>query len=101
MSAIDLTLYGIIAVLVGGLIIWFLFYAFSDQTKPPSNLTQETLERLVGSKGHATSDITDLTGTAFVNNEEYSARTSKGPIQKGTHVKVTETDGMTLIVEKE
>jgi hypothetical protein len=47
MSDVDVALLGIIAVIVGGLIIWFIFYAFSGQTKPPSNLTQETLRRLV------------------------------------------------------
>jgi len=29
MSAIDVALYGIIAVIVGGIVLWFLFYAFS------------------------------------------------------------------------
>lgn len=100
MSAIDITLYGIIAVIVGGLIVWFLFYAFSGQTKPPSNLTEETLKRLIGSTGHATSDITEFIGTVLVNSEEFSAKTSKGTIQKGTLVRVRETDGLKLLVEK-
>jgi membrane protein implicated in regulation of membrane protease activity len=100
MSAIDIALYGIIAVIVGGLVIWFLFYAFSGQTKPPSNLTEETLKRLIGSTGRATSDITESTGTVLVNSEEFSAKTSKGMIQKGTGVTVRETDGLTLMVEK-
>ncbi|HEV2120403.1 MAG TPA: NfeD family protein [Candidatus Bathyarchaeia archaeon] len=100
MSAIDVVLYGIIAVIAGGLVIWFLFYAFSGQTKPPSNLTQETLKRLVGSTGRATSDISESTGTVLVNSEEYSAKTSQGTIQKGTQVRVKETDGFTLMVEK-
>jgi prolipoprotein diacylglyceryltransferase len=63
MSVVDIALWGIIAVIVGGLIIWFLFYAFSGQTKPPSNLTEETLKRLVGSIGRASSDVTESTGT--------------------------------------
>jgi membrane protein implicated in regulation of membrane protease activity len=100
MSALDVALYGIIAVIVGGIVLWFLFYAFSGQTKPPSNLTEETLMRLVGSTGRATSDITESTGTVLVNSEEFSAKTSKGMIQKGTHVRVRETDGVTLLVEK-
>lgn len=100
MSAVDIALWGIIAVIVGGLILWFIFYAFSGQTKPPSNLTEETLRRLVGSIGRATSDITESTGTVFVNSEEFSAKTSKGIVQKGTRVKVTETDGLTLLVER-
>jgi membrane protein implicated in regulation of membrane protease activity len=100
MSAVDVALYSIIAVIVGGLVIWFLFYAFSGQTKPPSNLTEETLKRLIGSTGRATSDITESTGTVLVNSEEFSAKTSKGIIQKGTHVRVRETDGLTLLVEK-
>ncbi len=100
MSAVDLALWSIIAVIGGGLIIWFLIYTFSGQTKPPSNLTEETLKRLVGSTGRATSDITETTGTVFVNSEEYSAKTSEGMIQKGTHVRVMETDGLTLLVEK-
>ena len=100
MSDIDIALYGIIAVIVGGLVIWFLFYAFSGQTKPPSNLTEETLNRLIGSTGRATSDITESTGTVLVNSEEFSAKTSKGMIQKGTLVKVIETDGLILLVEK-
>src|SRR5712692_1563322 len=99
MSAIDVALWGIIAAIVGGLIIWFIFYAFSGQTKPPSNLTQETLKRLVESTGRATSDVTTSTGTVLVNSEEYSAKTLKGIIQKGTSVRVTETDGLTLLVE--
>ena len=69
MSAVDVALWGIIAAIVGGLIIWFIFYAFSGQTKPPSNLTQETLKRLVGSTGRATSDVTESTGTVLVNSE--------------------------------
>ncbi len=100
MSAVDVALSGIIAVIAGGLIIWFIFYAFLGQTKPPSNLTQETLKRLVGSTGRATSDVTESTGTVLVNSEEYSAKTPKGIIQKGTSVRVTETDGLTLLVEK-
>ncbi len=100
MSAIDVALYGIIAVIVGGLVIWFLFYAFSGQTKPPSNLTEETLKRLIGSTGRATSDITESTGAVLVNSEEFSAKTSKEMIQKGTLVKVRETDGLMLLVEK-
>ena len=100
MSAVDLALWAIIAVIGGGLIIWFLIYTFSGQTKPPSNLTEETLKRLVGSTGRATSDITETTGTVFVNSEEYSAKTAEGMIQKGTHVRVMETDGLTLLVEK-
>jgi membrane-bound ClpP family serine protease len=100
MSAIDVALYSIIAVIVGGIVLWFLFYAFSGQTKPPSNLTEATLKRLIGSTGRATSDITESTGTVLVKSEEFSAKTSKGIIQKGTHVRVTETDGLTLLVEK-
>jgi membrane-bound ClpP family serine protease len=100
MSAIDVALYSIIAVIVGGIVLWFLFYAFSGQTKPPSNLTEATLKRLIGSTGRATSDITESTGTVLVNSEEFSAKTSKGMIQKGTHVRVTETEGLTLLVEK-
>ncbi|TMI08233.1 hypothetical protein E6H34_05185 [Candidatus Bathyarchaeota archaeon] len=99
MSAIDLALYGIIAVIVGGFVLWFLFYAFSGETKPPSNLTEETLKRLIGSTGRATSDITESTGTVLVNSEEFSAKTSSGMIQKGTLVKVRETDGLVLLVE--
>ncbi len=100
MSAIDVALYSIIAVIVGGIVLWFLFYAFSGQTKPPSNLTEATLKRLIGSTGRATSDITESTGTVLVNSEEFSAKTSKGMIRKGTHVRVTEIDGLTLLVEK-
>jgi membrane-bound ClpP family serine protease len=100
MSAIDIALYGIIAVIVGGLVVWFLFYAFAGQTKPPSNLTEETLKRLTGSTGRATSDITESTGTVLVNSEEFSAKTSKGMIPKGTKVRVVETSGLALVVEK-
>lgn len=100
MSVVDVALYSIIAVIVGGLVIWFIFYAFSGQTKPPSNLTEDALKRLIGSTGRATSDITELTGTVFVNNEEYSAKTTKGMIPKGASIRVTETDGFTLRVEK-
>jgi len=70
MSAVDVALWGIIAAIVGGLIIWFIFYAFSGQTKPPSNLTQETMKSQVGSTGRATSDVTESTGTVLVNSEE-------------------------------
>jgi len=100
MSAVDVALWGIIVVFVGGLVLWFLFYAFSGQTKPPSNLTEETLKRLIGSAGLATSDITESTDTVLVTSEEFSAKTSKGTIQKGSHVRVMETDGLTLLVEK-
>ncbi|HZY47011.1 MAG TPA: NfeD family protein [Candidatus Bathyarchaeia archaeon] len=100
MSAVDIALYGLIAVIGGGIVVWFIFYAFAGQTKPPSNLTEETLRRLIGSTGRATSDITEITGTVFVNSEEYSAKTSQGLISKGTSVRVTETRGLTLLVEK-
>ena len=100
MSAIDVALWGIIAAIVGGFVIWFLFYAFSGQAKPPSNLTEETLKTLIGSTGRATSDVTESTGTVFVNSEEFSAKTAKGILQKGTIVRVMETDGLTLLVEK-
>jgi membrane-bound ClpP family serine protease len=100
MSALDIALYGIIAVIVGGIVVWFLFYAFAGQTKPPSNLTEETLKRLIGSAGRATSDVTESTGTVLVNSEEYSARTSKGMIPKGTQVRVVETNALALVVEK-
>src|SRR6266851_8114633 len=100
MSAIDVALYSIIAVIVGGIVLWFLFYAFSGQTKPPSNLTEATLKRLIGSTGRATSDITESTGMVLVNSEEFSAKTSKGMIQKGNLVIVRETDGLALMVEK-
>src|SRR2546428_9488134 len=101
MSAIDIALYGIIAVFVGVLVLWFLFYAFSGQDKPQSNLTEETLKRLIGSTGRATSDITESTGTVLAISEEFSAKTSKEMIQKGTLVKVRENDGLILLVEKE
>jgi membrane-bound ClpP family serine protease len=100
LSAVDFVLYGLIAVITGGLIIWFIFYAFSGQTKPPSNLTEETLARLIGSNGRATSGITEVTGTVFVNNEEFSAKTLKGVIQKGSLVRIKETRGLTLLVEQ-
>src|SRR6266567_1295098 len=74
--------------------------ALWGQTKPLSNLTQETLKRLVGSSGRATSDVTESIGTVLVNSEEYSAKTSRGIIQRGTSVRVGETDGLTLLVEK-
>ncbi len=100
MSAVDVALWGIVALIVGGLVLWFLFYAFSGQTKPASNLTEETLKRLIGSTGRATSDVTESTGTVLVNSEEFSAKTPNGMIQKGTRVRVTETDGLTLLIEK-
>ncbi len=100
MSAVDVALYSIIAVVVGGFIIWFLFYAFSGQTKPVSNLTEETFKRLIGSTGRATSDITESTGTVLVNSEEFSAKTSGAMIEKETRVRIIETDGLTLVVER-
>ena len=81
MSAVDVALWGIIAAIAGGLIIWLIFYAFSDQTKPPSNLTEETLKRLVGSTGRATSDVSESTGTVLVKSED-TLRRVKGIIQK-------------------
>ena len=101
MSAVDVAFWTIIAVVGGGLIIWFLFYTFSGQTTAPSNVTSESLrKRLVGSIGRATSDITLSTGTVLVNSEEFSAKTSRETIQKGANVKVVETEGFTLVVEK-
>lgn len=101
MSAVDIALWGIIAAIVAGFVLWFLFSAFSGQTSPPSNLTEETLKRLVGSTGRATSDITESTGTVLVNSEEFSAKMERGMAQKGTRVRVTKTDGLTIVVEKE
>ena len=31
MSALDVALYSIFAVIVGGIVLWFLFYAFSGR----------------------------------------------------------------------
>jgi len=78
MSAVDVALWGIIAAIVGGLIIWFIFYAFSGQTKPPSNLTQETLKRLVGSTGRATSDVTESTGHSACEQRGVLCQDAKG-----------------------
>ena len=101
MSAFDVALWAIIAVVAGALIIWLIIYAFSGQTTAPFNLTAESLKKkLVGSTGHATSDITQSTGTVLVNSEEFSAKTSGETIQKGANVRVVETEGLTLVVEK-
>ena len=101
MSAADVALWAIIAVVTGALIIWFLIYAFSGQTATPSNVTAESLKkRLVGSTGHATSDITRSIGTVLVNSEEFSAKTLGETIQKGAQVRVVETEGFTLVVDK-
>ena len=101
MSAVDVAFWAIIAVVSGALIIWFLVYTFSGQTTAPSNVTSEGLKkRLVGSTGHATSDVTRSTGTVLVNSEEFSAKTSGETIQKGANVRVVETEGFTLVVEK-
>ena len=99
MSAVDIAIYGMIAVVVGIVIVWFLFYTFSGQTNLPSNLTEDTLKRLIGTTGRATSAITEQTGTVLVNSEEYSASTKTGTIQKGTHVRVIDTNAVKLIVE--
>ncbi len=98
MSSVDIALYSIITVAVGVIVVWFLFYTFSGQTKPPSNLTEETLKRLIGSIGRATSDITEQVGTVLVNSEEYSANTSKGTIQHGALVRVVNAIGLKLVV---
>lgn len=101
MSAVDVAFWAVIAVISGVLIIWFLMYTFSGQTTAPSNVTAESLKkRLVGSTGHATSDVTQLTGTVLVNSEEFSAKTSGETILKGANVRVVETEGFTLMVEK-
>lgn len=100
MSAVDVVLIVLIVAMAGGLIIWFVFYAFAGQTKPPSNLTEQTLPRLIGSTGRAISDITEVTGTVLVNNEEYSAKSVKGVIQKGSLVRVKETSGLALLVDQ-
>lgn len=101
MSAVDVAFWAVIAVISGVLIIWFLMYTFSGQTTAPSNVTAESLKkRLVGSTGHATSDVTQLTGTVLVNSEEFSAKTLGETILKGANVRVVETEGFTLLVEK-
>lgn len=100
MSAIDAVLIGLIAAIAGGIIVWFVFYAFAGQTRPVSNLTEKTLTRLIGSTGRATSEITEMIGTVLVNSEEYSAKTVKGVIQNGSLVIVKETSGLALIVER-
>src|SRR5215472_7475955 len=99
MSAVDVAIYSTIAVIVAVLVAWFLFYTFSGQTRPSANLTEDTLKRLIGTIGRATSDITEQTGTVLVNSEEYSASTKTGTIQKGVHVRVIDTNAVKLIVE--
>jgi membrane-bound ClpP family serine protease len=58
------------------------------------------MKRLVASTGRATCNVTESTGPVLVNSEEYSTKTSREILQKGTVVRVTEADVLTLFVEK-
>jgi uncharacterized protein YhdP len=56
MNAVDAALYVIIALFVGGLRhLVPIVCVFQGKLKPPSNLTEETLRRLVGATERATS----------------------------------------------
>lgn len=56
-------------------------------------------EQLVGMRGEALESFTGE-GRVRVHGEEWQAR-AKGPIAQGEHVRVTGSDGLTLIVETE
>jgi membrane-bound serine protease (ClpP class) len=53
---------------------------------------------VIGATGVAKSDI-GPTGVAYVAGEEWSARSDGGPIARGTAVRVTRKEGLSLIVE--
>ena len=85
---------GIIAgAIVGGIGLLLL----NDRRKPPAGDTW-TGSRIVGRSGTAHSPIA-ADGTAVVESELWSARSSGGPIPKGTPIRVVELDGMTAVVE--
>ena len=81
------------AAIVGGIGLLLL----NDRRKPPAGDTW-TGSRIVGRGGVAHSPIAP-DGTAIVESELWSARSSAGPIPKGTPIRVIELDGMTAVVE--
>lgn len=61
---------------------------------------RSSLDKLVGSEGVATSEITDAHGQAKVDGEEWPARALEpgSTIAAGEKVEVYEVDGVTLVV---
>ncbi|GAP21351.1 NfeD family protein [Leptolinea tardivitalis] len=91
--AVNPVLASIVSILVTGL-MWIIATRGMDAMKmKPYNRTG----KLVGMVGKTRSDV-HLTGTVYVQNEEWSAR-SQTLIPAGTMVKVLKQDGFTLEVE--
>jgi membrane-bound serine protease (ClpP class) len=91
--AVDPFLAAIVSILVAGL-MWIIATRGMDALllKPYSRTG-----KMINQVGTARSDVYH-TGTVFVQNEEWSAR-SQSPIPAGTKVKVIRKDGFTLEVE--
>ncbi len=88
----------LIAVVVGGMGLFLLAFvgAVISLRRNRSTVTPE--QEVVGSRGVARTAIAPE-GTAFVNNELWSARTLGEPISAGEYVRVLTADGLTLVVE--
>jgi membrane protein implicated in regulation of membrane protease activity len=59
---------------------------------------RSSLDKMVGSAGIATSEITTTGGEAKVNGESWSARAVDGTIPAGTQIEVYQIDGATAVV---
>jgi membrane-bound ClpP family serine protease len=91
--AVNPFLAGIVSILVAGL-MWIIATRGMDALNfKPYNRTG----KLVNQVGTTRSDVYH-TGTVFIQNEEWSAR-SQNPIPAGSKVKVVRKDGFTLEVE--
>lgn len=59
---------------------------------------RSSLDKMIGSAGTATSEITTAGGEAKINGEAWSARAVDGVIAAGTEIEVYQVDGATAVV---
>jgi membrane-bound serine protease (ClpP class) len=95
--AVDLSLWLVIpATIAGGL---YFGFALTVALRARERVTRAQVG-LVGLVGEARSDI-DPEGGVFVKGTMWRARTSNGPIPKGTRVRIRGIDGLILRVDRE
>ena len=85
------------AAIISGTVIWAIIL-FAWKTKRKKVTTGK--EGLIGETGKTISDISPE-GTVFVHGEYWKAQSKSGDIPKNRKVKITGSEGFTLIVEEE
>jgi membrane-bound ClpP family serine protease len=85
----------------GALMVLVLFVVMRQRRQPQtvvgvSHISQPLVP--LGTQGEVRRPL-GPTGTIFAAGEEWTARSDRGPLERGTAVRVTGNDGMVLMVE--